>query len=782
MLGRISILFLIVLVAAALSAPLAVAADARYEGASVGGSAVFFTTAEAPALLGDTDLKTDVYMRSYDPSPGIEDFVTRKISTGPAGGNSGFDAFFAGTSEDGKRVFFSTQESLVSADTDHAADLYMRDIAASKTTLVSVPDPSCVAEDCGNAELNASFVLRGVTPDGSKAFFITSEPLSAEDGDSVADVYRRDVLTEETTLVSAGDPSCEPEGCGGGPVPVLSFDDASASGNRVTFRSEEKLAPGDADGGQPDIFQRNVEAGTTALVSVSGQCPGGGACVPTYGGSSPDGAHVIFETSDKIGSADEDSSQDVYDWSGGTPALVSTGPGGGNGAVAATFPGVVSGYPGISADGARVFFESDEQLVGADEDGTGDVYERVGGETRLVSRRDPSCEPATCENGGAPAFFRWISPAGLGSAVAIGTQEQLDPADTDKAADVYERSGASTTLLSTGPIGGNAEANASFAGAALDETHIFFVTAEQLVSLDQDASSDIYDGSGGSASLVSTGPVGGNGPFSSGLSGVSEDGGLAFFATDERLTVDDKDGEERDVYQRSPTGTLLVSTGNLVALGPPPPSLLATDPPSPGESTKPRIQGQAEAGAVIQIYTNGSCSGEPLEAGTAEQLSGAGIQVSVAAGSTTKFWLTAEGEGITSPCAGPLTYRHEGSGSGGSEDGYEEGGGQAAAHAKPGRSTSVPGLIYFTPKTRITYGPSFKTRRHKAVFRFTDATGQPGTSFVCKLDRRRWHGCDSPKQLRGLSRGRHVFAVKAVNATGEWEPRPSRRRFEVVGR
>jgi hypothetical protein len=786
--GRISIPALIALVALACWPPAAGAADARYEGSSADGSIAFFTTAEAPALLGDTDLKTDVYMRSFNPSPGIEDFVTRKVSTGPAGGNSGFDAFFAGVSEDGSRVFFSTQESLVAADTDHTSDLYLRDTVANTTSLVSAADPSCETEECGNAELNASFVLRGITPDGGMAFFVTNEVLSDEDGDSVADVYRRDVVSEETVLVSAGDPSCTTGGCGDGDVPVLSFDDASADGNRVTFRSEEELHAADADGDQPDLFQRNVEAGTTTLISLAGTCPGGG-CVPTYGGSSPDGTHVIFETSDRSGSADEDSSQDVYDWSGGTPALVSIGPAGGNSAIPATFPGVVSGFPGISVDGDRVFLETDEQLVGADEDAVGDVYERSGGVTSLVSRPDPSCEPATCGNSGVPAFFRWISPEESGSEVIVGTQESLHPADTDSANDVYARAGAVTTLLSTGPLGGDAEVNAAFAGgAAIDGSHVFFVTAESLISLDEDASSDIYDGTGGSASLISTGPQGGNGPFSSGLTAVSEDGDRAFFATDERLTVDDNDGDERDVYEHLPTGTLLISTGNLIALGPPPPTSLGTDPVSPGASTSPRILGEAEAGASIQIYTNDSCSGEPVQAGTAEELSGAGIQVSVAAGSTTSFWLTAEAEGITSPCAGPVTYKQQSGTSpgGGSGGGSGSGGGGLGTglSGKPGGSSKPDdgGTVYVTPATRITFGPSFKTRKRRVVFRFTDTTGQPGTSFICKLDRRRWNGCDSPKRLPRLDRGSHVFRVKAVNAVGVWEAQPSRHRFKVVRR
>ncbi len=41
--------------------------------------------------------------------------------------------------------------------------------------------------------------------------------------------------------------------------------------------------------------------------------------------------------------------------------------------------------------------------------------------------------------------------------------EQLVAADTDKADDIYERAGGVTTLISTGPLGGNGPLGAYFA-------------------------------------------------------------------------------------------------------------------------------------------------------------------------------------------------------------------------------------------------------------------------------------------------------------------------------
>jgi hypothetical protein len=87
-----------------------------------------------------------------------------------------------------------------------------------------------------------------------------------------------------------------------------------------------------------------------------------------------------------------------------------------------------------------------------------------------------------------------------------------------------------------------------------------------------------------------------------------------------------------------------------------------------------------------------------------------------------------------------------------------------------------------TPEALITFGPSFKTKKHKVMFRFADGTGQPGTSFLCRIDRNAWHGCTSPQKLKRLGSGKHVFKVKAVNAVGTWEEPPVKRMFKVVGR
>src|SRR5262245_61856127 len=102
------------LCAAAIGAPAAKAADARYEGISADGDVAAFSTTDK-LVSGDTDIQSDVYVRDVEEGLG---YVTREASLGPIGGNDAFAAQFLAIDPAGLRVFFSTRERLTSADED----------------------------------------------------------------------------------------------------------------------------------------------------------------------------------------------------------------------------------------------------------------------------------------------------------------------------------------------------------------------------------------------------------------------------------------------------------------------------------------------------------------------------------------------------------------------------------------------------------------------------------------------------------------------------------------
>jgi hypothetical protein len=780
-------LFLAALGGLAFGVSAAQAGPADYAGSSADGSKVFFTTT-AKLVPGDTDNGfRDVYERLEDTVKGVETYVTREISTGPTGGNDSYHVEFDGVSSDGTKVFFSTAEALVAADEDHSTDIYMRNTSTGVTTLVSQGAASC-APLCGNAASPVTFVA--ATASGSKVFFITSEPLAEGDGDQAEDVYVRDLgTTPATALVSRAASPCG--GCTADArvtVPVIEGKPAiSEDGTKVVFESTDKLAEDDADGGETDIYERDLTTGTTALVSVPGTCPvvPASECAPLYRGISSDGTRVFTQTRAQLAPGDEDNRQDVYEWSAADETSTPLSVGGGGEKGDGNFDAV---FAGASLDGSKVFFETAEKLSGEDADSAFDIYERANDETSLVS-------PGTAD---AAEFDRASADGGT---VLFSTIDSLGGGDAGEKQDVYAWSGGAPTLVSAG----SPSFDSNFAGASRDATKVFYTTAAKLSSADKDEKPDIYEGPGAPV-LVSTGPVTDKGLDTPHLAGVSESGGHAFFTTTERLTVDDDFEGEQDIYDRSAAGTLLVSVANPgeLELGPPAPGLTGTNPASPGASTEPAVLGEAEPGSAIKLYTTSGCSGAPAGIGTAGGDGTFDIPVEVEPGSTTTFHATASnGSADSSGCSTSSVIYHqedvapppppseEGSGGSGSTGGTggSTGGSSGSTTGSTGGSVGsggsgsgirIGGVVYVTPIARITFGPAAKTRSRRPIFRFVDATEQPGTSFFCKVDRHAWKGCSSPFHLPKLKPGRHVFAVKGKSFAGQWQQQPVTRKFKVV--
>jgi hypothetical protein len=210
-------------------------------------------------------------------------------------------------------------------------------------------------------------------------------------------------------------------------------------------------------------------------------------------------------------------------------------------------------YVGASTIGDRVFFQTAEKLVASDTDSNIDVYERAGATTTLVS------VGPTGGNAALDAEFDGLSSDG--TKVFFHTEESLVAADTDVNADIYQRSAGTTTILSQGPAGGNAAIDTFWVGNTADGSKVWFVAYEPLVAEDGDSGrKDIYQYQGGTVTLISTGPQT-DGPYGADFEAASTDGTKVFFHTQEALTNDDTDGNFQDLYRRSGSTTDLVSTG-----------------------------------------------------------------------------------------------------------------------------------------------------------------------------------------------------------------------------
>jgi hypothetical protein len=91
-----------------------------------------------------------------------------------------------------------------------------------------------------------------------------------------------------------------------------------------------------------------------------------------------------------------------------------------------------------------------------------------------------------------------------------------------------------------------------------------------------------------------------------------------------------------------------------------------------------------------------------------------------------------------------------------------------------GEAISAPAASPFTPtplvpEVKISYNPNHPHARNSAngpryTFRFAGQAA--GTTFYCRIDKAPFELCHSPMVYRHLRRGRHVFAVKSVDASG----------------
>jgi len=96
------------------------------------------------------------------------------------------------------------------------------------------------------------------------------------------------------------------------------------------------------------------------------------------------------------------------------------------------------------------------------------------------------------------------------------------------------------------------------------------------------------------------------------------------------------------------------------------------------------------------------------------------------------------------------------------------------------------GAFEFVPATPTCISPTppdttitrLKLRKRRASFRFLSAGGNGPVTFECKLDRKPFRPCMSPKLYKHLKRGKHVFKVRAT-ASGLTDPTPAVRRFKI---
>jgi Tol biopolymer transport system component len=298
-----------------------------YPALSSDGTAVAFASTATNLAPDDGDREQDVYARGVYGTKTI--LVSR--ASGAAGKKANGYSKPQSISADGRFVVFvSTATNLDRSDPDPALDVYVRDLRANTTTLVSR------ASGAAGVHGNGASGQGSISADGRLVAFVSrATNLSSEDKNQRPDVYVRDLQAMTTTLVSRAS--------GASNEPSLSGD-----GRYVAYSNGA------------DIYVRDLQAKTTTPLPRAA----GTSSSPSL---SADGRRVAF-----VSAADGVAHVFVHDRTTHSTTLVSRA----SGLLGA--PGNdISLFPAISADGRGVAFDSNAtNLHPADADAWPDVYVR----------------------------------------------------------------------------------------------------------------------------------------------------------------------------------------------------------------------------------------------------------------------------------------------------------------------------------------------------------------------------------------------------------------------
>ncbi len=324
----------------------------------------------------------------------------------------------------------------------------------------------------GDSGTDGEPATNAVSQDGRYVAF-TSKANSLAPGahPDAPNVYRKDRQTGAVELASR---ATGPDGAGGKGRSYLAR--ISDDGNVVGFISRAGIDPADADGGESDVYIRDIAAGVTKLMT-------GGMAGDIYEFDlSGDGQYVAFGTPAALAGVDINSNPDIYrrKISDGSTALVSR--------VIATETAVngSSFSPAISDNGRWVAFASTAtNVIPGFVDANGgvtDVFVRDmnGGATsnQLISCKfnstvtggnGQSTEPDIAGNPGAASEVKVAYSSNA-------TDTALPGLDMSFTSSVFLKTlaGISSTLLSTSSLGVNANSRAHTPSISDDATRVVF--------------------------------------------------------------------------------------------------------------------------------------------------------------------------------------------------------------------------------------------------------------------------------------------------------------------
>jgi hypothetical protein len=378
-----------------------------------------------PALSADgTDVAFYSFATNLDPADPdgfgdvyVKDIVSGDItlaSTSDSEVKGNDSSFQPALSADGSRaVFGSSATNLDPGDADAIQDIFVKNLLTGDITLASTSD---------NGVKGNGISWEGtLSADGTLvAFSSGADNLDPADPDGSQDVYVKDLVTGETTLVSTSDSGVKGNGDSYGAA-------LSADGTMVAFHSfATNLDPTDDTDSFQDIYVKNLVTGDISLASTSdtGIKANSDSGLPFL---SADGSIVaFFSTATNLDPADTDSLADIFvkNLITGDITLASASDSGvkGNGD---------SLEPTLAADGSRVVFPSSAtNLDSADTDPLSDIYVKDLGGT-------------------PPTSVTWLLNGSKNLPCADGAHWVLGPAKGITSATLFVN-GAAYTMLQNG--------------------------------------------------------------------------------------------------------------------------------------------------------------------------------------------------------------------------------------------------------------------------------------------------------------------------------------------
>jgi hypothetical protein len=475
---------------------------------------------------------------------------TRACLTAEAPAPNGYPCFnYAGSSEDGSRVFFASASRYAGVPAGEGFSLYEWTAAGGLKPLSVLPGQSeptaptagttfgpvvgpANPDPLSNCQFGQTVIRHTISADGSKAFWTyTPEQSTGEPSKLLARI------DNASTIQLDAKPSTQTkEKPGAGPFGNGYFRAASKDGSVVYFTDTGKLILGSkAKAGNPDLYRYELGKAEPLLDLTKAAVPGD---VQGIVGASDDGSYLYFVaggalTGEEEGATGEKavegannlylyhagkthfiarlSVEDQRDWEVQPKTLSArVTPDGKHLAFLSEEAQALAGYNNTIAEGLHCHTEGKEKgLVGGLLCPQGFVYD-----AEADSLSCATCNPTGSRPVGPAALPGWTNalegPRYLsddGNRFFFESYDRLLKADENKQRDVYEfeRPGTGSCTAASGNFdpaadgchylvsGGKSEDESFLVDASSDGRDVFFATREALVGSDPNENFDVYD-------------------------------------------------------------------------------------------------------------------------------------------------------------------------------------------------------------------------------------------------------------------------------------------------